>query len=153
MRPAESSPVVRKRGDEVELVHLQWGLKPTSDRSGPIINLRSEGRHFRRHRCLVPASEFFVYTGASTPKTKWRVSLADGDWFYLAGIWRPASGNWPEAYAVLTTNSGPDLESYAHRQMVIIPRHRKMAWLDLATPDEELLIPSPAGTLAIEQVR
>ena len=151
--PADTAPVIRRRGGEVELVHLRWGLKPSSRKSGPIINIRSEGRCFRRHRCLVPASEFFVYTGTETPKTKWSVSRADGDWFYLAGIWRPPSGNWPAAYAILTTAAGPDLERFTDRQMVLIARADKMDWLNLSGQEDELLHPPAAGTLAVKQVR
>src|ERR1700686_3668631 len=72
------------------------GPGPSSDR--PFTVSRAEGRTIPTHRCLVPASEFRLRSRGRA----YRVSLADGDWFYFAGIWRPAKPDWPEAYAILT---------------------------------------------------
>ena len=72
--------------------------------------------------------------------------MADGDSFYFAGIWRPASDDWPEAYAVLTVAANPDVAPFSDRQMVVIQRAARMAWLDDSVPEEELLRPLPACT-------
>ncbi|TCN34147.1 hypothetical protein EV184_102459 [Sinorhizobium americanum] len=76
------------------MVELPWGLRPRD--GGPrVVNvIRSEGRTFPTHRCLDPASEF--------RHTSFTFSLANGDWFHFAGIWRPAAEDWPKAYAILT---------------------------------------------------
>lgn len=79
-------------------------------RHGPLFNLRSEGRHFANsNRCLVIASGFFEFTGASYPKTKQRFTLDDAPCMAIAGIWRAGGGNQPDALAMLTTAPGPDV--------------------------------------------
>lgn len=50
-----------------------------------------------------------------------------GDSFYLAGIWRPASYDRPEADAVLTTAANPDVASVHERQMAVIRMRSVMA--------------------------
>jgi putative SOS response-associated peptidase YedK len=153
-RPGEAAPIIRRNGDELEMVELVWGLKPRKEaEQRPLINIRSEGRRFPRHRCLVPASEFFVRERSGERPTRWRFTLADGDTFYFAGIWQPSSDDWPEAYAVLTTAANPDVAPCSDRQMAVIPRSARMAWLDHLTPEDELLQPLPAGTFRRERAR
>ena len=128
------------------MVELPWGLRPREPggRSFPLV--RAEGRSFPSHRCLVPASEFHF----SQYGRHFRVSLADGDWFYLAGIWRPASEDWPEAYAILTVVANPDVAPYQDRQMVVLRRARRMDWLERSVPEHELLRPLPRRTFHVE---
>ena len=108
------------------MVELVWGLRPRDAEHGPVFNLRSEGRTFPTHRCLVPATDFFL-RDRSPARTRWRFTLADGDSFYLAGIWTPASDEWPDAYAVLTTASNPDVTPVKERQMAVIRTRSAMA--------------------------
>lgn len=42
--------------------------------------------------------------------------LADGDWFYFAGIWWPASRDRPESYAILPTEVNEYVAAYHDRQ-------------------------------------
>jgi putative SOS response-associated peptidase YedK len=57
------------------------GFPPARPKGAPIINVRSEGRRFPVGQCLVRASHFFEFTGSKSPKTKWKFSKADDDWF------------------------------------------------------------------------
>ncbi|WP_293865092.1 SOS response-associated peptidase [uncultured Alsobacter sp.] len=152
IRPTETAPVIRRVDGGVELVAQRWGLDPGRPKAPPVINFRSEGRHFARQRCLVPASHFFEFTGTKAPKSKWRFRMAGEDWFCFAGLWRPtASGG--DAFTILTTAPGPDVAPIHDRQVVILPKDDWMAWLDLTRPEEELLRPLPAGSRVVEQVR
>ena len=99
------------------------------------------------------ASHFFEFTGTKSPKSKWRFTKAGEDWFCFAGLWRPATGDAPEAFTLLTTAPGPDVAPIHDRQMVVLERADWQAWLDLSKPEAELLRPLPAGSLAVEQVR
>jgi putative SOS response-associated peptidase YedK len=152
IRPTELAPVIRRAGDGVDLVQLRWGLDPGRPKASPVINFRSEGRHFANGRCLVPASHFFEFTGTKTPKSKWRFTMVGEDWFCFAGLWRP-SAKGGDAFTLLTTAPGPDVAPIHDRQMVVLPRTDWMAWLDLGRPESELLKPLAAGSLAVEQVR
>lgn len=113
----------------------------------PFTLVRAEGRKFPSHRCLVPASEFLI----SRQGQRYRFSLADGDWFYFAGIWRPASEGWPEAYAILTIEANADVAPSQDRQMAVLKRRQRIDWLDLSRPERELLQPLPIGAFRIER--
>ncbi|RWK73832.1 MAG: SOS response-associated peptidase, partial [Mesorhizobium sp.] len=115
----------------------------------PFTVVRAEGRTFPSHRCLVPASEFRHRSRGKA----YNFSLADGDWFYFAGVWRPATRDWPEAYAILTIEANDDVAPFHDRQMAVLRRDQRMAWLDRTCLEEELLRPLPAGTFVVSQPR
>ena len=88
------------------MVELPWGLKP-KEPGGEAIEFGA-----------VPKGGCFVAIGAWCPPPEFQLthrgrrlnfSLADGDWFYFAGIWRPASHDWPETYAVVTIEANGDV--------------------------------------------
>jgi len=153
--PTDAAPVLRPRGDGrgVELVNLRWGFQPPHAKAGPIINFRSEGRQFRKGRCLVPASWFFEYTGTRSPKSRWKFTRTGAPWFCIAGLWRPADGSFPESFTLLTLAPGPDVARLHHRQIAILEPIQWSAWLDPGIPSETLLAPSPEGSLTAVQVR
>jgi putative SOS response-associated peptidase YedK len=68
----------------------------------------------------------------------------------LAGLWRPADGDWPESFTLLTVDSGPDLKPYHPRQVVPLHPDRWAAWIDGSAAEGDLLKPSPAGDLLVE---
>jgi putative SOS response-associated peptidase YedK len=140
--------VIRRGEDGIEMVELAWGLKPVEPGTRPFTLLRAEGKRFPSHRCLVPATEIQLRRQGQ----RYRCALADGDLFYFAGIWRPASPQWPEAYAILTVDAGADLAPYQDRQMIVLKRSQRMDWLDQAAPDDELLRPLPKRALKVERV-
>lgn len=137
--------IIRWNGGGVEMVELAWGLRPLEAGGRPLTLVRAEGRTFPSHRCLVPASEVH-HRGRGGPYT---YALTDGDWFCMAGIWRPAAWGWPEAYAVLTVAASSDLAPFHDRQLAVLRRDQRMTWLDLTQPEAELLRPLPAGTFAV----
>ena len=151
--PTDKAPVIRQTEDGHEFAQLRWGFPPAKPKGAPIINFRSEKRHFPVGRCLVPASHFFEFTGTKSPKDKWKFTKADEDWFCFAGLWRPTPENEGEAFTLLTVDPGPDVAPYHNRQVVVLDREDWLAWLDLARPEAELLRALPAGSLAVEQVR
>jgi putative SOS response-associated peptidase YedK len=151
--PTETAPIIRRHGDGVELAQLRWGFAPGRPKAGPVINFRSEGRRFPNGRCLVPASHFFEFTGTKAPKAKWKFAKKGEQWFCFAGLWRPATGDTPEAFTILTTEPSPDVAPIHDRQMVILERNDWAAWLDLTRSEATLLRPLPQGSLQVEQVR
>ena len=146
-RAGEYGAVIRRdRSGGVELTNLRWGLRPRARDGRPLLYLRSDGPEPTGGRCVLPASEFFgMHQGR-----RYRFSRVDGDFFYFAGIWRPAKDGWPQGYAILTIPAEPDLTLYMTRQMAALPRAKRYAWLDLATPAAEVLRPLPLGTFRIE---
>lgn len=152
--PSEVATVFRRLDDGVELARLRWGFEPSSPKGRPVINFRSEGRSFANsRRCLVPASHFYEFKGAKAPKSKFKFTLRTEPWFCFAGLWSPGSPEKGEAFTLLTTAPGPDVEPIHSRQMVVLKRENWVPWLDLSKPQDELLRALPTGSLAVEQVR
>lgn len=146
-RIGQPGAVVRYGHDgRIEMVNLIWGLEPAWPEERPFEVVRAEFRTFPTNRCLVPASEFFH----NRKGRRYRFTRVDGDHFYLAGIWRPATPRWASAYAALTVEANEDVRGYADRQMVVIPRGRHMDWLDRKCPEAEILTALPAGTFQAE---
>jgi putative SOS response-associated peptidase YedK len=131
-----------------ELLELNWGLQPKGPDDRPFRFVRSKGRLFTRNRCLVPASEFHVQANAR----RYRFALEDGNWFYLAGIWRAATGGWPASFAVITVPANPEVARYQDRQGALIRRNRHMAWLDHTLPEAEQLVSPPQLTFIVHEI-
>lgn len=133
---------------EVEMIEAAWGMQLGEDGSKPFKFLRSEGKTFPTHRCLIPASEFQIRNG----DRKFRVTLEDGNFFYLAGIWQPPIGPRPVSFSVITIEANPEVFFYQERQGAVLLRRQNMAWLDLTVPQEEILKALPARSFAIEEI-
>jgi putative SOS response-associated peptidase YedK len=153
--PTDPAPIIRRLEDgENEFAVLRWGFPPAKPKGPPVINFRSEGRRFPVGRCLVPASHFYEFTGAKSPKAKWKFTKTGEDWFCFAALWRPTPGEAEGAtFTLLTTAPGPDVAPIHDRQMIVLERDDWQAWLDLSKPESVLLQPLPAGALRVEQVR
>jgi putative SOS response-associated peptidase YedK len=151
IRPTDQTRVIRPVAGGVSLSELRWGFKPARPKAGPVINFRSDGRAFGRGRCLIPASFFFEFTGAKSPKTKWRFTRTGEDWFCLAGLWRPGADGWPDSVTMLTAEPGPDVAPYHDRQVVTLNRSEWAGWLDPEADPAPFLRPKPAGFLHVEQ--
>ena len=154
LAPGEPGAVIRTGEDnEVEMVNLRWGLPPPQPGARPLTHLRSEGRSFGRRRCLVPGSQFTIAAGEGKARRKWRVTAAGRDsHFYFAGLWRPAEGDWPSCYAMITIPANPDIAPFHDRQVAVIRREQAAAWLDHFEPEAKLLAPLPKGSFRLEQV-
>ena len=101
-----------------------------------------------------PASAFFEFTGKRYPKTKPRFALKDDAPFMaIAGLWRDTEGDRPQAFTMLTTAPGPDVEPYHDRQVAVLRPEHWAAWLYLTKPEAELLRPLPKGSLEVQTVR
>lgn len=148
VRVNDSAPIVRPRGNGVELATMRWGFTPPRPGAAPVFNFKSEGRRFANSkRCLIPASAFFEFTGAKSPKTKWRFALTGSALMAVAGLWREDAGG--EAFTMLTTAPGPDVAPFHDRQIAVLPVADWAAWLYLEKPEAELLRPLPEGSLRV----
>jgi putative SOS response-associated peptidase YedK len=149
--PTDLAPVIRPAEGGVELLQCRWGLAPSNPKARAIINMRSEGRNFTAGRCLVPASHYYEFTGAKSPKTRWRFTVVGQDWFCFAGlIGRGETKDGPcEAFTLLTCAPGPDIAPHHDRQPVILARADWAAWLDPSKAAGPLLNPSPAGSVTV----
>lgn len=148
IRIGDTAPVATRTDAGVAVRMTKWAW--TSPQGRPVFNFRSDDRSFASSlRCTIPADGFYEFTAAlpgQKRKTKWLFTLVDAPAFWIAGVIRDG------AFAMLTTTPGPDIAPYHDRQIVLLEPGRAMEWLDLTTPEAELLRPLPAGRLAVEQV-
>ena len=148
----DRAPIVRVAGETTALVERRWSWPLATGK--PLYNLRSEGRNFATNRCIVIADGFYEYTAPADPtqkrKDRWLFTPAAGGMLGIAGIWR-AHPDVGEAFTLLTAEPGPDVAPLHHRQIVLIDPADWKRWLDGSVPSKDLLRPSAAGFLAVEQ--
>lgn len=146
IRIGDTAPVVRWDDGPI-LTQMPWAWKSPQGR--PVFNFRSDGRSFANsERCLIPADAFYEFTDAEPGqkrKTKWAFTMADGSWFWVAGVIKDG------AWAMLTTEPGPDIAPYHDRQIVLLRPDAAMDWLGLNRPETDLLRPSPQHSLNVRK--
>lgn len=158
VRPTDTDRIVRATPDGPEralLAPARFGLKASAPKRPPVINLRTEGRGVSNAatsgRALLPISGFYEFTGDTYPKTRWRLSDAEGAVLMLACVWRAGVGAGGEGdadgFALLTGEPGPDIAPYHSRGVIPLPPAAWADWLFDRVPAADLLIPPPAGTL------
>jgi putative SOS response-associated peptidase YedK len=154
VRPTDRAPVLLAGGGgTTTLASLRFGFPPPRPKAGPVVNLRAEGRVFenrdRTGRCLIPMTGFYEFTGDKYPKTRWLFSDPAEPILCLAGVWRAGEGGAAEAFALLTTEPGPDIAPYHDRGVVVAPPARWAEWLRADEFPADLVRPAPAGSLAV----
>ncbi len=148
----DRAAIVRWNSGEgaAELVQRRWSWPGPGGR--PVYNFRSDGREFGSGRCLIVTDGFYEFTIPKAPradkrKDKWRFTMPDHDWFAIAGLWRTSDVG--EAFTMLTTEPGPDVTPYHHRQVAALAPESWSAWLDGSGSARDLLGPCPAGRLEV----
>ena len=148
IRIGDHAPVIWAGASGPEVRMTPWSWKGPGGR--PVFNFRSDGRSFANsQRCVIPADGFFEFTDAEPGqkrKTKWRFALQGQSSFWIAGLVKDG------AFAMLTTEPGPDIAPYHDRQIVLLPKGSAADWLDLSRPETEMLRPTEAGRLVVDKV-
>jgi putative SOS response-associated peptidase YedK len=144
-------PIVRYKPEEPgrpQMIKARWGSNPRFSDGVEFRFVRSEGKTFPNHRCLIPASEFQMKAGGKD----YRAKLDDGNFFYLAGIWEPAIGDWPLSFRIITVAANAEVSKYQDRHGAIILRRQVRDWLDGTVPDSDILVTPPARIFDIEEI-
>lgn len=129
---------------------MRWGWKPHSG-TDPVINVRAETADLGQNRCLVPATEFILFTGAEPPKRRWRATLKGEQLFFLAALWREATADWPRSYTIITIDAASDLATITDRQLAVIRSSDAGLWLAGSDGAAGLLKPLPSGSFEVEE--
>lgn len=149
----DPGPIVRLSERGHDLVARRWSWPGPVGK--PVYNFRSEGREFPGGRCLILADGFYEFTAQADPKArrkhKWLFTLRDAPLFAIAGLWRKDAAVG-EAFTMLTTEPGDDVQPYHGRQVVVLPPAEFGRWLDVQVPARDILNPLPAGSLEITQI-
>jgi putative SOS response-associated peptidase YedK len=152
--PSQYAPIIRYAPEGEDAPHgaLQmapalWGLvpswwkKPLSEKKFSTFNARAETAPemasyrgaFRHHRCLVPASGFYEWTGEKGAKQPFAISLRNRKWFCFAGLWDRAmiDGSEVDSFTILTVPANDMMRDLHSRMPVILSPGDYGAWLDL----------------------
>ena len=144
-------PIIRynpENAREKEMVEATWGTDPRFSDGVSYRFVQAEGKAFPTRRCLIPASEFLMKVGDK----RYRVTREDGNFFYLAGLWEPAMGEWPLAFRIITVPANPEVARYQQRHGAIIERRQVIDWLDMGVCETELLVTPPANIFLVEEI-
>ena len=133
---------------------MRWGLIPAWAKDAAIgnrlINARAETltekpsfrRALERRRCLVLADGFYEWQKVGRKGQPFRITLASGEPFGLAGLWerwQAPSGETVNSCTIITTAANQLLAPIHHRMPVILSPHLETAWLDPDVSDTALL--------------
>jgi putative SOS response-associated peptidase YedK len=142
VRPTQQVPVLLA---DHQLTLMRWGLAPAWAKDASIgsrlINARAEGiaekpsfkRPLRSRRCLLPASAFFEWRGATGAKVKYRITRCDGELFGLAGlydVWKRPDGLELTTCTIITCQPNSVVAPIHNRMPVILLPDDEEAWLD-----------------------
>jgi len=169
--PSQTVPVVVQGEEGRLLTAMRWGLVPCWAQDPKIgyrmINARAETvaekpsfrQSLRQRRCLVPGDGFYEWQGDGRTKRPFRITLADGSPFAMAGLWdewRSAAGEKLRSFTIITTAANPAVAALHDRMPAILPRSAEETWLDPGLSDAHLLTallrPYPAAGLAIREI-
>lgn len=152
--PTQTHPVILMENHHRRLDFMQWGLIPhwsVDKKSGySLINSRVETiqtkpifyKLFQTHRCLVPADGFFEWKKTPSGKIPYRISLKSEGLFAFAGlwdIWHGEKGEEIKTFTIITTEANSLVSEVHNRMPLILRKENEALWLDLATPQANLV--------------
>ena len=155
VRPSDIAPVIASNAKGAKSVFpMIWGFtqadRDNTKRSRPLINARSETADvkptfrecWQRRRCVIPASYYFEWEHFTAPDgrtvtgDRYAIQPAGADVTWLAGLYRMENG-FPR-FTVLTREPSAQLSTLHERMPLILPEDAIPAWINPATPAEEV---------------
>ncbi len=135
---------------------MRWGLVPSwwkkpLNELPSTFNARAEGlpekpmfrAAFKRHRCLIPASGFFEWTGDKGNKQPWYISGVDAAPLTFAGLYdfweQPDTGEKLLSGTIVTCAANRFMKGLHSRMPVILGPDDQTRWLE--EPDASVLKP------------
>lgn len=154
-----AAPIVRAgEASRSELVLATYGMVPKAKAPPGVamstMNARAETIGQKRsfaaawrntQTCLVPTQWFYEPNWETGRAQRWAIGMADGEPFYVAGIWRAwedEEGGETYSFTQITVNADehPVMRHFhkpgsEKRALVIIPRDEADAWLQMDDPE------------------
>jgi putative SOS response-associated peptidase YedK len=132
-------------GPALEARAMLWGFPGRWPKAKTLINARCETADslptwrnpLAYGRCLIPAAGFFEWSESGGARRKYLITLPGGEGLFLAGIswdfgwdcggWPPQE--WPERFAIVTTEANGALWDIHERMPVVVRRREAGRWL------------------------
>jgi putative SOS response-associated peptidase YedK len=148
------------------IVEGVFGFRPAWDPKKLFLNARAEGKgnehnlaigwspglhtmpsfrdSFKQRRCVVPVTGFIEGPEKERLKKPYLFAKADGDIFYLAGIWSPwvdtGTGEELASFAIITTPANVLTGHISHhRSPMMLPHAQVNTWVSNQTAQQLLL--------------
>lgn len=146
LRPADAVPVITAEGDAARVELMKWGWSRPN--GGPLLWVQAEHRRDPPWaRGLTPVDAFYEYRGDKPPKSQFRFTPLGNEPLAMVQIIKDGH------VAHATIGAGPDVLPVHKRQPVLVPRSSwRRVLLDPEWPGD-LMQPTPAGLLRVEQTR
>jgi putative SOS response-associated peptidase YedK len=134
------SPVTRKTDPGVVVLPgggvavMRWGFR--RDFNPAINNTRAEkldsgmwAAAWRDRRCVIPVTEFWEWgPGTGGRKQAHVIHHPEGDWLWMAGVWKDDPELGP-CYSMVTTAASSAMAALHDRMPAIVAREEANAWL------------------------
>tara|TARA_R110000796_G_scaffold63957_15_gene148059 strand:+ start:1051 stop:1740 length:690 start_codon:yes stop_codon:yes gene_type:complete len=169
--PSQFVPIIRMAPEgeyvppgTVQLAPAYWGLipswwnKPLSEKKFSTFTARCEDLEFsntfrgpfRHHRCLVPVSGYYEWTGPQGHRKPHAIGLRERSWFCFAGLWNRAmiDGSEIDTFTILSTRPNRMISDLSSRMPVILKASDHLRWLNADNRKvSDLYAPYPAAEM------
>lgn len=144
--PTQSMPIILGRDKGYFEINAQWGLRPRWNDRQLLINAKIEtarskptfSKAWSLHRCLVPASGWYEWTGAKGAKQPWYIAT-DQPVISFAGLYFETS-DLGASYVILTRAADPAVADIHHRMPVMLRDDQYRSWLDHDAANDDAVI-------------
>lgn len=152
--PTNKVPIMIEMGEEITPVSAVWGFPKFGNKSGSIINARSETAldksMFRKsileRRCAFPTTGFYEWgAGQAGKKQKYEFHLAGQNEMYLAGIWNDFAGE--RRCVILTTHANESMSEIHERMPLVLKKQEVEEWVKNAEQSVEMLHELPPSLI------
>ena len=182
--PRSNVPVLVWENNQTVLKTMRWGLIPSWSKDEKIgdklTNARAETltekpsfkKPFEKQRCLIPCDGYYEWQRSGTSKIPFRFTMADNQFFCLAGVWErwirphqegelglddtgPSISQVVETFTIITCEPNLMAAKVHSRMPVIVGPEHYSWWLEPKFEPEflkTLLRPFPAEMMRCERV-
>ena len=142
--PSNTAAVLaNNRSLKMQPFAMNWGYHLPS--GSLLINTRSEtasqkpmfAESMEKHRCIIPCSSYYEWQKSGKEKIKYKLSVADSNAVFLAGIYRIE--HRAPVFSVLTKEPVESIAFIHNRMPVLLPEEAIKDWLNLDFKAEEVL--------------
>lgn len=161
--PTNNVPVITSNSGNREVEIQKWGFPNYMQKSGTIINARSETIHqkptFKKlietKRCLIPASGFYEWKLIEGKKVKHIIRVSKESFFYMAGLYNTFTDkdkNLYTGFVIVTTSANIQMREVHDRMPVMLGKGDSEMWLNGSFEDASRLFQQSSTLLDIRAI-
>ena len=143
-RPSQEVACLHYQHEKLSQTPALWGINPHwahhtifNAQAETVATKKTFSSAYALHRCVVPCSAWFEWTGEPGHKIKHRFSPAIDDVLFMAGILFPLNSGGFQL-VTLTCEADPNCGIYHHRMPLLIEASKVKDWLALPRPANEI---------------